>query len=841
MNSLNRLALGGRSPGRAVGFGLRRGARLLPFLALIPTLLSTSAAAATARSTYDALRGAQVDGRTIAVSDLVLERDAFEIRFSSGRFHLLEPVAGVTPGAVFVGEASYRVSPASAVERRRLWVLSGRSGDGTLSDNFSSAVLLFGDGTEVRIAEGSSIETAAPNEGAATLLRSWQADEEPGLDLDPYLRLLRSWLNDEGLPGGPFFAFVDGSGMKRSTIAVDPSGILDGEGACLMSTHRGRSEIVFSDRLEVTAVGPRHQLVDAENYRIDSRVTSGDRLEGDVRIRFRVLVPGLQVLPMDLYPTLEIERASLEGTDEALTFLQPREGRSAAILFPEPLARGTDAELRIVYSGTGILDEDGPNVYQVKGRTNWYPNVGTFSDRATFDLRFRVPKGNTVIAVGESVSTKEEGDEVVSVWKSSVPLTVAGFNYGDFELYEQTEENTGVAIEVFATKGEPDFITEINQQLQSATEGLSFRDQLEVATNDAYSAYVNTYSGPSSIGISTEALAQVAMADAVNSIQVFTKLFGPLDNKRLAVTQQSAWNFGQAWPSLVYLPYLPGLSSLLKLELGLDGYAGFVDQVGIHEIAHQWWGHHVGWASYRDQWLSEGFAEFSTALLIELTQGAQAYDKFWDQRRQSILGTGPGVELAPYAAGAITLGYRAATPSSPNAGRELIYSKGAFVLQMLRTLMRDDKSRSDERFFTMLRDFADSWKGRNPSTEDFKAHLEKHMIPELNAAGNGKIDWFFDQWVYGTEVPIYTADVRIEKAGKDRYRLVGTVSQSGVSDDFVALVPTYVDFGKGNLGKFGRAPFKGNMTQNLDVTLELPKKPKAVLLNGRHEVLAFSG
>jgi aminopeptidase N len=32
-----------------------------------------------------------------------------------------------------------------------------------------------------------------------------------------------------------------------------------------------------------------------------------------------------------------------------------------------------------------------------------------------------------------------------------------------------------------------------------------------------------------------------------------------------------------------------------------------------HEVAHQWWGQEVGFDSYRDQWMSEGFANFSVA------------------------------------------------------------------------------------------------------------------------------------------------------------------------------------------------------------------------------------
>lgn len=825
---------------RSSWFGLwvRSGLAVLAFLIASPVLPSAERAS----TTYESLRGARPDGRTVSVENLVLERDVFELTFASGRFHLLEEVDGVTPGAVFLGQGSYVLEPQSAGELRHLTVLSGEQRISGFTDEFSTAVLLFDDGTEAEIVGAGGLETGGVDSRAVEAITARLEREKGRMATDYALRLLRSRLNDEGLVEGPFFALIEGKEHEQAVVAVDSMGILDGEGSCLIDESGDYPQHWYSDRLiGADRRTPRHALVDAAHYRIDTQVAASTEISGETRIQFRVIVPQLSVLPLDLFPTLEIRGVAVKGQAGPGAFLQPSEdGRTAAVLFPEPLAQGSSVEVKVEFGGSGILEDDGTSIYRVKGRTNWYPNVGTFTDRASYDLRFRVPKGNTVISVGEQVSSKEEGGEVVSIWKSEDEITVAGFNYGDFALHEQTEENTGVAIEVYATKGEPDFITEINRQLEGASGGLSFRDQLEVAGNDAYSGYVNTYSGPSSIGVSTDALAEAAMADGVNSIQVFTKFFGPLDNKRVAITQQSDWNFGQSWPSLVYLPYLPGLSSLLKFELGMPGYAGFADQVGIHEIAHQWWGHHVGWASYRDQWLSEGFAEFSTALVVELTRGAQAYDSFWEQRRRQVLATVQGTDLPPYAAGPVTLGYRAASERSPAAGQALIYAKGAFVLQMLRSLMRDQESRSDERFFAMMRDFADSYKGKSPSTEDFKTHVEKHMIPELNAGRDGTIDWFFDQWVYGTEVPVYSSDVSIEKVGKGKYRLSGTLTQSGVSDDFVALVPTHVEFGDGNYGQFGRAPFKGNMTHKLDVTLELPKKPKAVRMNARHEVLAFA-
>jgi hypothetical protein len=44
-----------------------------------------------------------------------------------------------------------------------------------------------------------------------------------------------------------------------------------------------------------------------------------------------------------------------------------------------------------------------------------------------------------------------------------------------------------------------------------------------------------------------------------------------------------------------------------------------------HEIAHQWWGQAVTWDRYRDQWLSEGLAQFAAARYIRERQGERAY------------------------------------------------------------------------------------------------------------------------------------------------------------------------------------------------------------------------
>ena len=67
------------------------------------------------------------------------------------------------------------------------------------------------------------------------------------------------------------------------------------------------------------------------------------------------------------------------------------------------------------------------------------------------------------------------------------------------------------------------------------------------------------------------------------------------------------------------------------------------------------------------------------------------------------------------------------------------------------------------------------------------------MTKEMNVDNCGKMDWFFNQWVYGTQVPAYRFEYKVAPDGM----LTGKITQSGVSDDFIMIVPIYLDMGKG--------------------------------------------
>ena len=826
--------------------------RLFALVALGATCAARLAAAPD--PVYTALRNARPDGRKITVQNTTLDRDVFHFQFESGTFHLLTPVDGRTVGAVFVGRGSYRLTPATPNERRQL-ALSLGEGDGfeSLSDTFDNLVLLFLDDTDAELQLKFPVQTGPRDPQAVELYETWLKRQRKDFKDNFHLRVLQDLLNAPGVTTGLFLALIDGKKTPPALAAIDPNGAealriaarLGGEDVVFLVPDPNKGGIWYHcDRQSEVAARharPEKRLADALDYRIETTVEKNENIAGTAIMRFLPLVADLRVLPLHLLPRLRIDEASWaadSGTGEpawqpaAWVQEDKEEDGDAAVVFPKPLDKGSNVLLRLSYRGDKVLRDVGDKNYVVGARESWYPNLGVFSDPATFDLVYRVPAGNEVISVGRKTGEKNEGNLAVSTWKTEGPVQVAGFNYGKFKKVEQQDETSKLQVQVFTNPGTPDIVREINSVLGGGGGGGAIGFDPETG---------QTFGGTGRAGIgkvNTARLAEGAMADGLNSARLYTAYFGPLPQAQVAITQQSDWFFGQSWPSLIFLPYLAFLDGTQRQRLGLVQAKDFVDQVGYHEFAHQWWGHLVGAATYRDQWLEEGFSEFSSALVVQRTKGWGEYDRFWSEARKVILGKYPGNAMAHNQAGPITQGWRLGTQRSPSAPQAMIYSKGGYVLHMLRMLMWDGRAPNpDEKFIEMMKDYTSTYGGKFATTADFQKIVEKHMVPAMNATGDGKMDWFFQQWVYGTEIPHYAANLDVKPDG-DAWHITGTIAQQGVSANFRALLPVYVEFDKGEKARVALLPMIGESTRPVDLRIPLPKKPKRALVNGRGEVLA---
>jgi len=140
----------------------------------------------------------------------------------------------------------------------------------------------------------------------------------------------------------------------------------------------------------------------------------------------------------------------------------------------------------------------------------------------------------------------------------------------------------------------------------------------------------------------------------------------------------------------------------------------------------------------------------------------------------------------------------------------------------------------DKPFIAMMHDFVESHRDRPASTESFKAIVEKHMSKTMDLARNGRLDWFFDEWVYGTQVPRYHFDYQLLPGDGGQVKLHMTITQSEVDEHFAMLVPVFADFGKGMV-RIGQIGIAGNSIRTTDVLL--PIQPKKVALNAYKEIL----
>jgi aminopeptidase N len=338
------------------------------------------------------------------------------------------------------------------------------------------------------------------------------------------------------------------------------------------------------------------------------------------------------------------------------------------------------------------------------------------------------------------------------------------------------------------------------------------------------------------------AMTKYALDQTRAQMQICTFYFGKAPYENIEITEQPNFNFGQSWPNLVYLPISAYIDSTQRWMLfgRIDTkFTGFVQEVTPHEVAHQWFGHSVGWASYHDQWLSEGFAEFAAGLFLQQAVGPKwqkDYVDFWERLRTRILEKN-NFGVAPNDSGPLWLGLRLVSPKTAQGYQNVTYPKGAYVLNMLRSLMYADQSPSgnpDQAFIDMMHDFMQSHQKGPASTESFKAVAEKHMTKHMDLQQNGRLDWFFNEWVYGTEVPKYSFKYDMESEGGDKTKIKVEITQSEVDQNFAMFVPVFADFGKGMM-RLGQVAVIGNSTRT--AIFHIDNKPKKVALNAYKDVL----
>jgi aminopeptidase N len=237
--------------------------------------------------------------------------------------------------------------------------------------------------------------------------------------------------------------------------------------------------------------------------------------------------------------------------------------------------------------------------------------------------------------------------------------------------------------------------------------------------------------------------------------------------------------------------------------------------------------------------MSEGFSDMSASLYLSMIEkNPKKFITFWNDERDLLLERNPQGFRA-IDAGPVTMGYRLSNSKSGfDITRRLIYPKGAYILHMVRMMMHDNRS-GDQHFKETMQDFVKTYMNKAATTEDFKAMVEKHMTREMDLEGNQKMDWFFNEYVYGTALPAYKFESSFDTGADGDVVLNLKLTQSNVDEKFRMAVPLYLELADGSMFFLGRARLAGNTSIEQKIPLKgLKNKPKRAVINYYDDVLA---
>ncbi len=758
------------------------------------------------------------------VSDLHLRHDAIRLTLRHGNLVFFEPVAGRVTGAVFEGTGEVLVLPPDLPERQQMAKFTGSP---ILTETFDAAYLRFSEDTYAELRRQLRASGGEPRH-APELLERWE-ERLPQLNATHSLRLL---LEAGPSAGRYFYAGVNGERLGAFDLVVDerrPEQLLVGQVRIVEGLAFYDVWTSFSPR-EMTPATPGGR---ARSYRVDTTITPSSELEGICEVELEPLA-GPRVLLFELSRRLLVEDVAEQvppmagqagGEWRPLEFFQnttyteeevQHRGTDLVVVLLPGGPEDTARRLRFRYGGR-VIAALGNGVFFVGARENWYPRVGGYTP-TRYELRFRYPRELELTASGTLRQSSVEGDWKESLWSSDTPLPIAGFNLGDYEAH--TANHQGVRIRVYA-----------NRQLEPPLLARALRPPTLAPRRRGTPADdppLPTLLAPPAVQ------ADRVAEDVGRALDFYSSLFGPFPYGELKVTQIPG-QFGQGYPGLLYVSTLSFLAreDLARLGLNPRRQEHFLDLVPAHEAAHQWWGNWVQLPRYRDQWLAESLAAYSSLLYLEQQSEDEAVRQRWLGRyRDDLLGQdADGVPID--ATGPLALGMRLDSSRSPDGYAAIVYSKGPWVLHMLRELFRDPRTGSDAPFFSVLRSVAQATDAPL-TTDEFVRRLEAAMPPQADVEGTGKLDWFFEQWVYNTGIPHYRLRWQARRDAKRGLQVAGTIEQSEVSEVFTMPVPIYARFGP-QVERLGTVVATG---KKVEFRFPVKARPEQVLLDPFETVLS---
>ena len=706
---------------------------LSPAPALARNRAREQAAPQSASDIVAALRQMTLDpARTYHVRDLQLSRGDIKIYLTEGVLSFAAPVAGRTVAAVFTtegaeaGDAEVLVLPPQRSERASLASFTKTP---NLDEHFASALFLFSDDTAREVMEQIA---ARPIRKAPEIVTEIAPVLNPlmrAVSSEIGVRLVQAALDNHSPAQGFFYGLIAGRDIGTFEVMYEPTDFEPvSVGRIVLDEHQQKFQLwtEFRPRRAPPFLRPTAGLSD---YRVDAEIHPD--LSMTVKAAFKAVAGPAEgrVLAFGLSEKLKVLSASMDGNPvevfqgDSVRLAEMKSEGTFLLVSGSPLTPNHEYQVEIRYQGS-VIRQTGDGSYFVDERNAWYPFRNPM--RATFDLTFRCPARLRLVSTGDLIGD-EVHDGIRTVHRvSRVPEALAGFNLGDYDL--SAEEHGLYRVECYGNKASIVLLNTPDEGLEDISK------------------------------------------DTERILDYYTHRWIPLPIRSIAVSPIPGY-FGQGFPGLIYLStvsYIRQEDRPARLRNPrLDSF--FSDLLLPHEVAHQWWGNIVNSADYRTSWLMEAMANYSALQFLDKTQGSAAVDaaltRFRDDLTREV--NGKTVESS----GPVDFGARLLESGNMHVWHDIIYEKGAWILQML------DRRLGDDNFNKMQMRMLAEYASKPIANEDFRRIAGEFVPP---GQPDKTLSLFFDTWVYGTGIP----KMRLRNAGKD-----GNLNLSGVDNDFTADVP----------------------------------------------------
>jgi hypothetical protein len=673
------------------------------------------------------------------VANLILSVEDFELRVPTGSAFIAETDAGVT-GIVILGRGDMTFSPTPDSEKGQVKIYNGTE---TLSTRFDSVYLRAHPSEFDRrldIAAFRARDVDARDLRRADAIFQANLPRSFGIELADLSR-------DRWSVIPKFGDMVSEMDADRAHLTYMKS-VNDPEDIRFFDRTRNRTIAIYPSKEKLAMRGPffsedDNAEFDIVNYDIDASFDPRrEWIEGKATLMLTARRNPVSSLILSLAEPLTV-RSVLSRRHGYLMALRVSGQEDIIINLPQPLQ--PDELLDIEFSYGGRLPAVPPErealalpqsnefftiqatpSYIYTGRSGWYPK-GEVSDYATATLTLRVPENFATVASGsldEGYPRLTPSDGRVW-WEYRFSAT-------------QPARYLGWATSRFVPVDKAPFSIAPVAEEDMRLSGVAYN--------------------VGEISVMSSGILQRRGRDLFAETQRVMKFYGsmmadiPYQSFTLAVVEREQPG-GHSPPYFAVLSQPPPATPI-AWRTDPAYFEGFPEFFLAHEAAHQWWGQAVGWKNYHEQWISEGFAQYSAALYAEHIKKDDTFRQVIAQMARWTL------ERSDQ--GPVYLGYRLGhIRNDGRIFRALVYNKGALTLHMLRKLIGDDA------FFRGLRRFYATWRFKKAGTEDVKAAFE--------AESNRDLDAFFDRWIYGASLPrlkfTYTTDaggvnVRLEQVGE---------------------------------------------------------------------------